>query len=279
MKFRLFKAILLLFLVLETNLSSESKKSFSFFNLGTNQLNSDQVQIASIPFNYPFELRYLPGFEKNYTPEINFNSSKSKPLLFQPQPIQLETVFKSESNDLSIKTFKSNSIQDSVSLERDSNLRMPSLWQLNTVSSNTQNGIVFSYFKKNFSFYADMSVRFLGLESGNSILDSIHNHFTMELNLTDYLSKKTSLYRLSYVVQYSNSQYTDERIFSKRLDIYKKNQFLSQGFTLNTKAATFEGLIRLPTQLQSTYELDGFYRPEIQTRVGIQWQLPDYIRP
>ena len=279
MKFRLFKVILLLFLVMETNLSSESKKKFSLFKLANNQLNEDQLQIASIPFNYPFELRFLPGFEKNYTPEINFNSSKSKPLLFQPQPIQLESVFKSESNDINIKTFKSNSNQDLISLERDSNIRMPSLWQLNTVSSNTQNGIVFSYFKKNFSFYADMSVRFLGLESGNSILDSIHNNLTLELNLSDYLSKKTSLYRLSYVVQYSNAQYTDERIFSKRLDVYKKNQFLSQGFTLNTKAATFEGLIRLPTQLQNTYELDGFYRPEIQTRVGIQWQLPDYIRP
>jgi hypothetical protein len=225
-----------------------------------------------IPFNFPFELKFHPEYSKTGNFQNNNSLSSNVPLQIAPS-INFKI---SDSKEISISTFQTKNHFDSAYFERDTNTRLPSLWQLNSAQTNSNSGVAFSFLKKNFSFYADLSARFLGLESGHSMLDSVSSNIGFQYRLDN---QKSSLYRLSYIAQFTNSQMSDERIFNKRLELYKKSQFFSQGFTLSTKSAMFEGLIRLPTQLQTSYEIDGQWRPEVQGRLGIKWFLPDYMKP
>ncbi len=249
----------------------------SFFTFDTKIFLIEKPSFISksidIPFNYPFELKFHPQDARTTSFQNNNNSLRSS----VPLQITPSINFKiSDSKEISISTFQTKNHFDSVYFERDTNTRLPSLWQLNSAQTNSNSGVVFSFLKKNFSFYADLSARFLGLESGHSMLDSVNSDIGFQYRIDN---QRSSVYRLNYVAQFTNSQLSDEKIFGKRLELYKKSQFISQGFTLSTKSAMFEGLIRVPTQLQTSYEIDGQWRPEVQGRLGIKWFLPDYMKP
>ncbi len=115
----------------------------------------------------------------------------------------------------------------------------------------------------------------MGLESGHSALDSLQSN----VGLTYNLSSKSNPYRINYVIQMNHVFYTEDKNFKRKIDLTKPTQFFSSGFSVQTKSAIFEGLIRVPTQLQATYEVDGLWRPEVQGRIGIKWNLPEFIRP
>jgi hypothetical protein len=254
-----------------------SENLFFKFQVGFHkeEIQTKNVKSISIPFNYPFELKFHPDYNSEFQ-KTNLSSNSNPKVYFPNQITQTINYQISDSKEIVISTFQNQNHFDAYYFERDTNTRLPNLWQLNPSATNTNSGIVFSFLGKNFSFYNDFSTRFLGLESGHSALDSFQSNVGLIYNL----ASKSNPYRINYVISLNQVFYSEDKTtYRRKIDLNKNSQFFSQGFSVQTKSAIFEGLIRVPTQLQATYEVDGLWRPEVQGRIGIKWNLPEYIRP
>lgn len=243
---------------------------------------SNYSQAIVIPFNYPFEASLLPGqgSPTKFIPGLfepftkfsflgQFNASSGKVIL-------------KPSENTEISAYRSNIVTDNNHYARDTNARMPNLWQTNSSMANTSSGVVFVYLKKNMGLNLDLSLRMAGNEAGHAILDSVSSNVSFSYKVSDRLFSINPNYKLNMVLQLTNIQYTDDRAVPKKLEFNRtslKSQFVSSGFTLNTKSVMFEGLIRLPIQHQTVFDLDGLLRPELQGRLGMKWYLPEYIQP
>ncbi|HMV42394.1 MAG TPA: hypothetical protein PK079_01030 [Leptospiraceae bacterium] len=236
-------------------------------------------QAIVIPFNYPFEASLIPGATKpNNLNSIDFISKFN---FSTPSAVSSGKVILKPSENTELAAYNSNIVTDSNQILRDTNLRMPSPWQRNSTVANTTSGFVFAYLKKNIGFNIDLSLRMIGNEAGQAVLDSVSSGLSFSYRISDRVFQMNPNYRLNLIFQVSSMQYTDERAMPKKLEFSKnlRSQFISSGFTLNTRSVMFEGLIRLPVHQQAMFDLDGLLRPELQGRLGMKWYLPEYIQP
>lgn len=283
-----FLSLILLTELFSKDLTSNSKRNtFSIADQSawtishTLESSANYSQAIIIPFNYPLEARFLSDLAipqnlspKNLVPELRNTFSLQIPNFNQ-------TIIQPFTNS-EIIAHRTNIITDNAHYARDTNSRLPNLWQLNSPMANTSSGIVFMYLKKNMGLNLDLSFRMAGNEAGHATLESLSSNINLSYNLSNKFLRFNPSYRLNVILQFSNAQSYDDRIVPKKLDFNKttlKSQFISSGFTLNTKSLMFEGLIRLPIQQQAIFDLDGLLRPELQGRLGMKWNLPDYIQP
>lgn len=284
-------AIFSLFILTELfseNLAKQPQKKYdsadqSAWTISHNfESSSNYSQAIIIPFNYPFEASLAPG----QTTPIPF-----KPQLFLPSNqfsffgqsnTNAGRVVLKPSENTEIASYRTSIITDNAHYARDTNSRMPNLWQTNSAMANTSSGVVFVYLKKNMGLNLDLSFRMAGNDAGHALFESLVSNLSFSYKLSDNLFRLNPNYKLNMVLQLSSTQYADDRAIPKKLEFNRtslKSQFVSSGFTLNTKSLMFEGLIRLPIQQQAVFDLDGLLRPELQGRLGMKWYLPEYIQP
>ncbi|MBP7281541.1 MAG: hypothetical protein KBA66_08200 [Leptospiraceae bacterium] len=278
------------FLLLLTNLFSENlsinkkyePKDYSQWLISNNfESTSDYSQTIAIPFSYPFEASLYP--EPNNKVKLSSNYLNPSSISLFPSQIHQSSakVFFKPTENSEIISYKTNIITDNTHYARDTNSRMLGIGQTNA-TANTSSGVVFVYLKKNLGLNLDLSMRMMGNETGHAIPDSMVSNMRISYKLSEGIFQLNQNYKVNFVLQLSNIQYTDDRVSLKKLDFNKtslRSQFLSSGFTLNTKSVMFEGLIRLPLQQQTIFDLDGLLRPELQGRLGMKWYLPEYIQP
>lgn len=240
---------------------------------------SHYSQAIVLPFNYPFEASLLPGANKPLTTNTIDSLSKFN----FPNQINSNAgrVILKPSQNTEVAAYSANIQTDNNNYLRDTNSRMPNLWQRNSAMVNTTSGFVFAYLKKNVGLNLDLSIRMMGNEAGQAVLDSMSSGVSFSYRISDRIFQINPNYKLNLIFQVSSLQYTDERAIPKKLEFSKtlRSQFLSSGFTLNTKSVMFEGLIRVPIHQQAMFDLDGLLRPELQGRLGMKWYLPEYIQP
>ena len=264
--------------LLKGNLDSIDQSAWAISH--TLESDSHYSQAIMIPFNYPMEASFLSNIVSPSktlsgvllpTPNLNFSVPITN---FSHTMIQ-------HSSGSEILTYRSNIITDNNHYARDTNTRMPSLWQTNSAMANATSGIVFIYLKKHMGLNLDLSFRMAGNDAGHAMFESLVSNINFSYKLSDKIFHMNPNYKLNLILQLSNTQY-DERAVPKKIDFNKttlRSQFISSGFTLNTKSIMFEGLIRLPIQQQAIFDLDGLLRPELQGRLGMKWHLPEYIQP
>ncbi|MBK8394698.1 MAG: hypothetical protein IPL26_05565 [Leptospiraceae bacterium] len=269
MKVTRIKLLSVTFLVFLTNLFSENlsihskyePSNQSAWHISNNFDNSaNYTQTILIPFRYPLEASLIPNAEnRSNLIQSNFNPNENTGFI----------------------TYRGNNSADNIYYARDKSTRMPSYGQSQLINTSAS-GVVFVYLKKNLGLNLDLSMRMMGNEAGQSIIDSMTSNMVISYKLSDNIFQWSPKYNLNFVLQFSNFQYVDDRVVAKKLDFNKSNlrsQFVSSGFTLNTKSVMFEGLIRLPVQQQAIFDIDGLLRPELQGRLGMKWQLPEFIKP
>jgi hypothetical protein len=244
---------------------------------------SNYSEAIIIPFNYPFEAKLVPdqtASQVHFKTEL-FLPSNQFLFLGQSNTNSGKVVLKPSENTEMV-SYRSNIITDNNHYARDTNSRMPSLWQTNSAMANTSSGVVFVYLKKNMGLNLDLSFRMAGNDAGHAVFESLVSNLNFTYKLSDKIFHMNPNYKLNMVLQISSTQYSDDRVIPKKLEFNRtslKSQFVSSGFTLNTKSLMFEGLIRLPVQQQAVFDLDGLLRPELQGRLGMKWYLPEYIQP
>ncbi|MDX1957280.1 MAG: hypothetical protein SFU98_01840 [Leptospiraceae bacterium] len=244
-----------------------------FATSGSLDASNNEFHLASVPFNYPFELSLAPGYvqpKDTIGMEIlqqrfyhNFLFSKN---ISQESSVQLVS-------------YSVNQLSEIGTIVRDSNPRLPEQ-NAQSFFMNRNQGLVFIFHKKDFGINMDLSFRISTNLAGASVLDtaisSVGVYYSLDRFTKQPVKINMNLQQLQEVAGYSS---WEDRI-KKPESRFTRSLFLSPGFTVGSKNVMLEGLIRMPLpHTGSPYESDFLGKPEIQGRLGLKWILPEMMQP
>jgi hypothetical protein len=243
-------------------------------------LTSSASQSTDFPFEFPLEAKLLSHY---ISPNDMAKFSSNKPALNSTISKSHYNIFINDTttSSLELLVYELSPAVTPISNQlRDTNSRMPSLWQSSASPRvNTTSGLALSYLKKDFGINLDFNFRLAGNQAGSAFLESVTSNLSMSYKMKNL--GLNDLDKVNMILQVSNVQNLDDKLIIRRNDVQKlfqKNAFITPGFTFAMKTFMLEGMIRMPVSTLGQSE-DHWKSSDIQGRLGMKWYLPEYIKP
>lgn len=231
--------------------------------------STSAFQILGIPVRYPMELTWSQDFREHRFLPLSSGSSSVWTSMHYSIAKQEKTA------EMEIyTTWIEPALQNLRPVHYEANLFSRSINPLTARG----HGLMVTYSTQKVTMLMNLATSFGVDSSGHSSYESSLAQLGIRFHIKPSIFAYKSLYAgLNLGVQQIDFQQWDDKL--RKTDIKPKTSaYLTPGLTIGGKTFVFEGLVRLPIQHYGN-ENDQMLRPEVQGRLGLKWNLPEFIKP